>query len=84
MSDTPDAPFERKIIHLPGTRLTPEVVLHRTLTKTAHIKAVAVVIQWNDDSFECDWSSYKLSDLCMGSMVFNETVRKHLMRRDDE
>lgn len=84
MSDESNVPFERKIIHMPGTRLTPEVVLHRTLTKTAHIKAVAIVIQWNDDSFECDWSTHKLSDLCMGSMVLNETVRKRLMRSDDE
>jgi hypothetical protein len=80
--DTPK--FERKIIRLPGTKLTPEVVLHRTLTKLAHIKAVTVIIQWDDDSFDCDWSSHKLSDLCMGSMVFNETVRRNLMRCDGE
>lgn len=81
MSDESDAPFERKIIHMPGTRLTPEVVLHRTLTKTARIKAVAVVIQWDDDSFECDWSSMMVSDLCMGAMALDEEARKELYRK---
>ena len=46
-----------KILHLPGTKLTPEVVLHRTLTKLPHIKSVCIVIQWDDDSFDVDWSA---------------------------
>ena len=79
--DTPDAPFERKIIHLPGTKLTPEVVLHRTLTKLAHIKSVVVVIQWDDDSVDCDWSSMKVSELCMGAMALDEEARKELYRK---
>lgn len=81
MSDAPNPPFERKIIHLPGTRLTPEVVLHRTLTKTARIKSIVVVIQWDDDSIDCDWSSMKVSDLCMGAMVLDEEARKEMYRK---
>ena len=78
MSDESNAPFERKIIHLPGTKLTPEVVLHRTLTKLPHIKSVVVVIQWDDGSVECDWSSMMVSDLCMGAMALDEEARKEL------
>ena len=37
------------LVHLPGTRLTPEVVLHRTINKMQRIKGVAIVIQWDDD-----------------------------------
>jgi len=54
-----------KMVHLPGTKLTPEVVLHRTLQKLEHIKAVTVMIQWNDDSYDADWSQMKVSELCM-------------------
>ena len=81
MSDESNAPFERKIIHLPGTKLTPEVVLHRTLTKLPHIKSVVVVIQWDDGSVECDWSSMMVSDLFMGAMALDEEARKELYRK---
>ena len=49
------------LVHLPGTRLTPEVVLHRTLNKGARIKGVVVIIQWDDDSMGVDWSSLKVT-----------------------
>lgn len=68
--------YQPKLVHLPGTRLSPEVVLHRTLAKIEHIKAVAVVIQWQDDSFEADWSALKISELCMAALLFTDAVRK--------
>ena len=67
-----------KIIHLVGTRLSPEVVLHRTLNKLDRIKSVSIVIQWDDDSMDVDWSQQTVSTLCMGSMVFSRTVMKVL------
>lgn len=70
--------FERRIIHLPGTKLTPEVVLHRTLTKLDHIQSVAVIIQWNDGTFDIDWSNQKVSELCMGSMIFQKEVQDQI------
>lgn len=73
---------ERKIIHLPGTTLTPEVLLHRTLQKVSRIKAVALVIQWDDDSFDTDWSSMKSSELCMASLVLSHTATKVAMGED--
>ena len=66
--------FVRTIVHLPGTKLTPEVVLHRTLTKTSRIKAVAIVIQWDDDTFDTDWSTMKNSELCMASMMLHDAA----------
>lgn len=62
----------RKIFHLPGTRLTPEVVLHRTLTKVDHVEAVTVIIQWKDGTYAVDWSQQKVRDLCMASMVLHD------------
>ena len=57
--------YNPKLVHLPGSRLTPEVVLHRTLNKVDRIKAVAVIILWDDDSYDTDWSNMKLSELVM-------------------
>ena len=57
--------YKPKLVHLPGSRLTPEVVLHRTLNKVDRIKAVAVIILWDDDSYDTDWSNMKLSELVM-------------------
>jgi hypothetical protein len=76
--DTPK--FERKIIHLPGTKLTPEVVLHRTLTKLPHIKAVTIIIQWDDDSYAVDWSSMRVSELSLASMTLENTARKEFFK----
>ena len=63
------------LVHLPGTRLTPEVVLHRTINKMQRIKGVAIVIQWDDDTMSVDWSSMRTSDLCMAAMVLDEKAR---------
>ena len=68
--------YNPRLVHLPNTKLTPEVVLHRTLNKLDNIKAVAIVIQWNDDTFDCDWSQMRVSELCMASLSFQDDVMK--------
>lgn len=62
------------LVHLPGTKLTPEVVLHRTLNKADRIKAVAIVIQWDDDTYDTDWSQMKTSELCTSGMMLHQTA----------
>lgn len=71
--------YEPKLLHLPGTKLTPEVVLHRTINKLDSIKAVFVVIQWHDETYDCDWSQMKVSELCMAEKIMDATVREHLL-----
>lgn len=66
--------YEPKLVHLPGTKLTPEIVIHRTLGKIEHIKSITVVIQWNDDTFDCDWSQMKVSELCMAEKILSMNV----------
>lgn len=75
----PPSAYELPLVHLPGTRLTPDVVLHRTLNKAARIKAVVVVIQWDDDSMDADWSLMPTSALCMASMVLAEDARRAMV-----
>ena len=67
--------YTPKLVHMPGTRLSPDVVLHRTLNKIDHIKAVVVVIQWKDETFETDHSSLSLAHLCMANMTLDHLVR---------
>ena len=68
---------ERKIVRLPGARLTAETVLASTLEKAraGHVKSVVVVIQWDDDTYDCDWSQQKISELCMASVVASDLAR---------
>lgn len=67
-----------KIVSLPGSDVSPETALHRTLNKLEHIKSVVIIIQWNDGSFACDWSSMKVSELCMAEKVFSVGVEDEL------
>ena len=75
--------YEPRLVHLPGTTLTPEVVLHRTLQKLDRIKAVVVVIQWDDDTYAADWSQMRVSELCMAAMDLDVEVRAAMRPRDE-
>lgn len=66
----------RKIARHPQGRTTPETVLASTAEKLPRIKAVAIVIQWDDDSFGVDWSSMKRSDFVYMGAVFENAIRK--------
>lgn len=79
MSDT-DADYTPPLVSLPGATVSPEVLLHRTLNKIKHIKAVVIVIQWDDDTFDPDWSSMKVSELCMAEKVLGMHVEKEIVR----
>lgn len=74
----------RKIVHLTGTRLSPEVVLARTAEKVSRVKAVFVVIQWDDDTFDMDWSQTPASVLCMAARIFDRQVDRTLNGDDQE
>ena len=67
--------YSPRLVHLPGTKLSPEVVLHRTLEKLEHIRAVTIVIQWHNDEFDTEWSQMTVSELCMASIVLEEEMR---------
>lgn len=75
--------YDPKLVHLPGTKLTPEVVLHRTLNKLGDIKAVAIVIQWNDDTMSVDWSQMRVSEVCMAAIMLDKEARNVLEDKHD-
>lgn len=65
-----------KIVHLPGSRVSPQVVLHQTLEKVSRVKAVTLVIQWDDDTYDIDWSRQTASELCMGAVLLQAEAAK--------
>ena len=75
---------QRKIARLPGAVLSPEVALASTLEKAraGKIKAVVIVIQWGDETMDCEWSSMKVSELAMAGVVMDDLVRQEVVRCD--
>lgn len=61
-------PYEPRVVALNDKSHTPEVVLHRTLNKVKRIKSVVVVIQWDDETFDSDWSGQKTSELALSAL----------------
>jgi hypothetical protein len=62
---------KRKIARLPGIKVDPVTVLAQTLEKARNgqLKSVYIGLQWEDDSFDADWSTMKRSDLCTHAVV---------------
>jgi hypothetical protein len=76
--------YDPPLVHLPGTKLTPEVVLHRTINKLDRIKGVFVVIQWDDETFDADWSQMKVSELALAALLMSHEVTKVATGNDAE
>jgi hypothetical protein len=75
----------RKIATLPGVRLTPQVVLARTLEKAAAgtIVGVYIGIEFKDGSFDADWSQMKCSALATHALVAQHLAIRELAPNDD-
>lgn len=71
------------IRRMPGRRVTPDTVLAETLGKAKRIKAVAVVIQWNDGSFDTDWSNMRITSLATMAHMLEVEVHR-LLRGETE
>lgn len=79
MTDDYDPP----LVHLPGTPLTPEIVLHRTLNKKERIKAVVVVIHWDDDTFDTDHSLQSVAILAMAARMLDKLVDRTMFEQEE-
>lgn len=58
---------QRKLVQLPGTPASPQLVLARTLEKAKRIKSVAISIEWDDGTFAYDCSDMMISYLLLHS-----------------
>lgn len=64
-----DGGFIKKLHSLPGVDRTAEVLLHQTIEKLPRIKAIAMVIQWDDDTYDADWSTMMATELITAATV---------------
>ncbi len=76
--------MQSKLYKMPGTKLSPELLLHRTLEQLSEIKSVTVITQFNDGSVDCDWSPMTTSILAFQAMVFNAEAAKTIMNTREE
>lgn len=71
---------QRKIATLPiPVAHNPENVLARTLEKVARIKAIAIVIEWENGVIACDYSAQDTADLMLKSAILHSTALKTLV-----
>lgn len=70
--------YDPKLVHLPGTALSPEVVLHRTLQKLEHIESVVVMIAWKGGKFDADWSVQKTTDLTAQALLLTDLAIRNM------
>ncbi len=70
--------YDPKLVHLPGTALSPEVVLHRTLQKLEHIESVVVMIKWKKETFDADWSVQKTTDLTAQALLLTDLAIRNM------
>lgn len=71
---------ERKIAFLNHTKRTPVVALAQTLEKAqaGKIKSIYISIQWEDDSYDSDWSQMKRSELLMHAYQAQSDITKEM------
>lgn len=77
----------RTISTLPNTRLTPTVVLGRTLEKAQRgkLKSVYIGLHWADrDEFAYDYSSMSVRDLSMHRLVLERRLTNVAFESDDD
>jgi hypothetical protein len=58
------------IVGLPGARKDPKVTLHQLL-EDPDIKALTIIVQRSDGTYDVEWTSQKISELCMAAMVLH-------------
>jgi len=64
-----------KLVRFPKTTTTPELLLHQLLEHASQMKALSVVIEWEDESMDTHWSKTKATKLCAaGSLLQHEAM----------
>ena len=73
-----------EIVHLPGTRLTPEVVLHQCVDEIDSLKAVVVLKLDKEGDSYATWSQMDLGDLCYLLTKLQSRVHEIMSGRGQE
>jgi len=60
---------EDKIQQLPGTRISPETLLCKSMEDIEDTRDVIIITRHKDDTYSCTWSSQRLSDLSFATKM---------------
>lgn len=71
---------KRKIAQLPSAERAVVTALASTMEKAqaGHVKSVYIGIQWEDDTFDADWSSMTRADLAAHALVAQSKAMKEI------
>lgn len=72
------------IERLPGTELTPTVLLAQLLEDADDFKAIIVIKEYKDDTMSVCWSRQLLKDVSFGSLVLQDKVLYEINNPPDE
>ncbi len=63
---------------MPGTPLSPEVMLHQALAEIEDTKGVVLIVYKKDETVNAGWSDMLLSEVCMASAVLQHDINEAL------
>jgi heme-degrading monooxygenase HmoA len=64
------------IVRLPGTKLTPKILLAQTLEDADHIESVVVITKWKDDDTTVAWSRQEQQDVAFAVQILEMKLRQ--------
>ena len=67
-----------KLAILPGTAISPEVLLAQSLERAGEFESILIVSKGKDGTFRCGWSRMTTSDLCFAARVLDRDIDREM------
>ena len=74
----------KKLVPLQPNEVSPRVFMEEMLENHESVKSLMVVIQYQDDTFSCDWSKMTTAELAMACIVLDAQMRDCILDRQKE
>lgn len=71
----------KRLVPLNRNRTSPRVFLEEMLENCDHFKSVMVVIQYTDETMDCDWSEMEPREVAMACIVLDAHLRRCVVDR---
>lgn len=73
--------FFKRLHPMRPNEVDPRVFLEEMLENCHNFKSVMVVIQYQDETFQCDWSKMTTKEVAMACIVLDEQMRRCVLDR---
>lgn len=73
--------FFKRLVPMKQNETDPRVFLEEMLENCHNFKSVMVVIQYHDETMDCDWSKMETRELAMACIVLDEQMRRCVLDR---